>query len=118
MKNFLNKLLAPKVIEIVLTPPAKFPNWENVPQWMTDTVDYWAKAQPQHMHMLFNPSSGDYIPLKIVCGTGKTLFRQNLELYRELKDKYHEAVAEAKKNFLDYSYSWVGDERDFPKNHF
>ena len=93
--------------------PPKFPEFNNVPEWMEDTVAYWAAERPEKMWMLFCPSSGDYLPLTIAAGTGERLFKENIQLYRNIKSRYPDAVATAKKNYTEYSRSLVGDNDDF-----
>lgn len=111
MRNFLNKLLQPK---IEIPPPERYPNFNNIVEWMDSKVAYYEYKYPDSMDNLFNPSSGDYLPLGIIVGASEKQFKENIAYYRELKSKYPEAVAKAKSEFLTYSYYRGGAPEDYP----
>lgn len=112
MKNMLNKFLKPK-LEIPV--PAQYPDFDNVVEWMDAKVEYYAKKNPNGMHVLFDPSRADYLPLTITSATSNEIFRENIEHYRQIKAKYPEAVALAKKNYTKMSYFPGGDREDYPE---
>lgn len=113
MKNLLNKLLNKK---LEIPPPSRYPEFNNIVEWMDQKVAYYEYKYPDKMDSLFNPSSGDYLPLLISVGTNNERFKQHLYYYREIKSKYPEACEKAKKGFLEYSYYPEGDSLDYPKD--
>lgn len=110
MKNFFNKLLKPK---IEIPAPEPHPNFTNIPEWMEQKVAYFEHKYPEDMQLLFNPSCKDYLPLTITSGTSLNYFKEHIELYREIKKRYPEAVALAKKQYTTYSYFPDGDKEDY-----
>lgn len=92
----------------------RYPNAEEAAYWMYERVRYFTKYYPDNAHKLFDPSSGDYIPLAVHVGSCWNQDRQTT--YRGLKAGYPELVIEAKKSFKQfgqYSQSRVGDLEDF-----
>lgn len=112
MKNLFNKLLNKK---LEVPEPSRYPDFNNIVEWMDQKVAYHEYKYPDKMDSLFNPSCGDYLPLLISVGTSNDRFRKNLDYYREIKNKYPEAVAKAKAEFLEYSYYPEGDPLDYPR---
>lgn len=96
--------------------PNQYPDFNNVKEWMVNYSEYFISIYPENASDLFNPSSGDYIPIKIVAGTSEKVFNELLSDYRNLKSQYPLLVDDAKKKFNINSYSSVGDKEDFPKN--
>lgn len=111
MKNLFKKLLQKK---IEIPAPDRYPSFNNIVEWMDQTVAYHEYAFPDKMDSLFNPSSGNYIPLLIAVGTSSERFKTHMDYYREIKAKYPEAVQKAKEGFLEYSYYKAGDPLDYP----
>lgn len=111
MKNLFNKLLNKK---LEIPKPSNYPDFNNIVEWMDQKVAYHEYKYPDKMDSLFNPSSGDYLPKLIHVGTSSEKFKQHIDYYREIKAKYPEAVAKAKKEFLEYSYYREGDPLDYP----
>lgn len=112
MKNFLNKLLKPK-IEVPV--PERFPSFNNIRQWMDEKIAYYEKVMPEDMANLFNPSSGDYIPLGVIVGTSEIRLKEHIEYYRSIKKHFPEAVEKSKQEYLSYSYYRFGDPEDYPQ---
>lgn len=115
MKNLFNKLLNRKQ-EIEIPTPEKWPNFNNIVEWMDHKVSYYEQKYPNEMDRLFNPSSGDYIPQLVHVGTSNERFKENIAHYRAIKEKYPEAVLKAKAEFLHYAYYRDGDPLDYPKD--
>lgn len=111
MKSFFDKLLKPK-IEVPV--PDRYPGFDNITQWMDSKVAYYEYKYPDSMDRLFDPSSGDYLPLGVIAGTSSKRFKENIEHYRELKKRYPEAVEKAKTQFLHYAYYRDGAPEDYP----
>jgi len=99
---------------ITIPEPDKYPNFNNVEEWMNKKVEYFAATNPNEMYKLFCPSCGDYLPALIVVGTSEKTLKTFLEQYREIKKRYPEMVKLAKANFNEYAYYRVGDPTDFP----
>lgn len=111
MRNLFNKILQKK---LEIPEPSKYPDFNNIVEWINEKVVYHEHKFPDHMDSLFNPSSGNYLPLLISVGTSSENFKKNIETYRELKSKYPEATKKAKAGFLEYSYYRSGDPLDYP----
>ena len=109
----LNKLFG-RHSSILPEKPARFPERGAVEQWMHQKVAYVNHTTPDHLSDLFNPSSGDYLPLAIVAGIGPQAMNDHLEAYRALKDKFPEAVQKARSQFLDYAFYRGGPSEDYP----
>lgn len=112
MKSLLNKFLNKK---LEVPEPARYPDFNNIVEWMEQKVAYHEYKYPDKMDSLFNPSSGDYLPLLISVGTSNERFKKNIEYYRKIKSKYPEVCEKAKAGFLTYSYYREGDPLDYPK---
>lgn len=110
MKNFLNKLLKPK-IEVPV--PALYPDFTNIPEWIEQKTAYFEHKYPDDMQLLFNPSSRDYLPRTITSGTSSQYFKDNIDFYREIKKRYPEAVKLAKNNYNTNCYFPGGDQQDY-----
>ena len=111
MKSFFDKLLKPK---IEVPEPSRYPEFNNITEWMDSKVAYYEYKYPDKMDNLFCPSSGDYLPLSIIVGTSEKRFQENIGHYRELKKRYPEAVEKAKAGFLEYAYYRGGAPEDYP----
>lgn len=115
MKNLFNKLKT-KFIPDPIPVPDRWPNFNNIDEWMEEQVDYYSKVYPNNMDRLFDPSSGDYMAKNVSVGTSHKSLMEHIEHYREIKSRYPEAVEKARKNFLYYSYYREGDPEDYPKD--
>lgn len=111
MKNLLKKLLQKK---LEIPEPSRYPNSQNIVEWMDEKIAYHAYKFPDNMDSLFNPSSGDYIPLLIAVGASTEEFKKHIQHYRDVKSQYPEAVIKGKEGFLEYSYFRSGDPLDYP----
>lgn len=100
--------------KIEVPEPSRFPKFGKTKEWMDEKIAYYQFKYPEQMDNLFNPSSGDYIPINIFSGLGHTELQKSLPYYRELKKQYPEAVKKAKENFLPYAYYREGDPEDYP----
>ena len=96
--------------------PARFPARGQVEQWMEQKVAYVMHTTPEHLADLFNPSSGDYLPLAIVAGIGQQAMTDHLDTYRALKEKFPDAVQKARSQFLDYAFYRGGPSEDYPSS--
>ena len=94
-------------------PPGRFPKRENVVQWMEEKIEYYEKVHPENLYRLFSPSSGDYLPVSVICSSSEEWFNKHREEYRRLRDKYPQAVKEARENFQKHSYYVGGPREDY-----
>lgn len=111
MKSFFDKLLKPK---IEVPEPSRYPNFNNITEWMDNKVAYYEHKYPDSMERLFDPSSGDYLPLGVIVGTSEIKFKENIEYYREIKKRYPEAVEKVKTTFVEHTYYRGGAPEDYP----
>jgi hypothetical protein len=95
----------------------RFPSSDKANDWMSKKVAYWAKNKPNELHNLFDPSSGDYMPLDVHVGSSWK--KEHLDHYRNIKKQYPDAVKKAKdstQKYSSYGYSSVGDRADFSES--
>lgn len=98
----------------VIPAPMTYPSFDtNIVEWMEEVVLYWEKTKPEKMYMLFCPSFGDYIPGHIQAGTSYKKFKENIKAYREIKERYPDAVKKAKESYVDWSKYTDGDPLDY-----
>jgi len=92
----------------------RYPSRDEASYWMYERVRYFYNYFPDDAHKLFDPSSGEYMPLAVHIGSCWNQDHQNV--YRGVKAAYPELVEEAKRSFKlfgQYSQSRVGDLEDF-----
>jgi len=98
----------------ISAPTKRFPDSGEANDWMSQKVSYYEKYKPDALYRLFDPSTGDYLPLDVHVGSSWK--KEHQEHYRELKKKYPEAVKKARESFNKNSMisrSVVGDPEDF-----
>lgn len=99
---------------IPLAKPDRFPKRDGVQEWLDRVLEYEIQTNPNDLDKLFNPSSGEYIPMRIAIGISHGAMQESLECYREIKKNHPEAVKKAKENFQHWSHSSIGDKEDYP----
>ena len=91
----------------------QFPNSVEANDWMTTKVDHYAKHKPEHLHMLFSPASGEYMPTSVHVGSSWK--KEHAAHYNSLKAKHPGAIEKAKqftKTHGPYAMSRVGPQED------
>lgn len=91
----------------------RFPSSNNIEEWMLQKVAHFEKNYPEKMYMLFCPSFGDYLPANVVVGVSLDAMKKHLDLYRNIKNKYPDAVEKARKNYCSHSKFIYGDPLDY-----
>lgn len=112
MIKFLMSLFykAPKIPE-----PPRYPNRNEIEEWMIWKVKYFKAEHPDELWYLFCPSMADYLPLAIHTSFSRAVFQQHIICYNELKIQNPEAVVEALKHVVGYSIYNGGPNEDYPK---
>lgn len=93
--------------------PDHYPRLHAVNEWMEQVVEFRKKWRPDDLWMLFCPSSGDYIPMRVIAGTSELTFKAHEKHYIKLRDSNPEAASKAKRNYLEYSYFSGGPSDDY-----
>lgn len=116
MITFLKNLFRKKV---VLPPPSRYPEQNNVHEWMEEKVRYFEVMRPELMHTLFDPTWGDYLPLTIHVATSLETFRtDHIEKYREIRDRYPQHRPDKNRTHPRnsmWTYYPAGPEEDYPE---
>jgi len=111
--NFISNLFTKKNVVIPIQEPNRFPDFNNIPTWMEEKVNYFAVKYPESLFHLFCPSMADYLPLTVTAGTSKEQFFKHIETYTALKNKYPEAVKKAKENIVSWNIFNGGPQEDY-----
>ena len=81
---------------------------------MSQKVAHYAKYLPNELSKLFDPSSGDYLPISVHVGSS---WKEEHQChYREIKNLFPDAVKKAKEEFSKARHinqAIVGDTEDF-----
>jgi len=108
MFDRFKKKSAPKVQD-----PLRYPERDNIDEWMRSKVDAWKSNRPDRLWMLFCPSFADYLPLNVRSATSLETFKQHLPAYEQLKKENPDAVAEAKKHYTPHNVYPGGPHSDY-----
>lgn len=94
--------------------PALFPDSNTANEWMSQKVAHYAEHLPNDLNRLFDPSSGDYLPISFHVGSS---WKEEHQChYREIKRQFPDAVKKAKSEFVKakhINHAIVGDPEDF-----
>lgn len=94
--------------------PALFPDSHTANEWMSQKVAHYAEYQPNELSRLFDPSSGDYLPISVHVGSSWK--EENQSHYRKIKKQFPDAIKKAKEEFYKARHinqAIVGDPEDF-----
>ncbi len=92
--------------------PGRWPEPGKSDVWMRQKLDYLSASGPETAALLFDISSGDYLPGTIHAGS--FFGPEELASYRRLKTENPELVKLARQNASPYSRSVICDPEDLP----